>query len=279
VRYDGRHKRSAFLCDRLARFVTFVPVCPEVEVGMGVPREPIQLVGRAAAPRLVGRSSGVDWTARVRMFAGGRGRALARQGVCAYVLKRGSPSCGLDAVPVYGPRGAVIERGAGLFARAVVAALGDLPVVEEDALDDPEARDRFLERLFAEARWRAVRMAPAARRASALARFHAHHRFALELHDARAARALAPLVARTSAIAYGVRARAILARAVPIERHAAALAELAGPTADAAIRRAIDRYVTGQLPRGAVLALLTRPSSRVPLAAASYVYPYPGALV
>src|SRR5690606_4696456 len=96
VRWDGGHKRDAFLVERLGRFVEWVPVCPELELGMGVPREPIRLVARGAGIRLVSVSGGVDWTARMRAFAQRRVRALARLGLCGYVLKARSPSCGLE---------------------------------------------------------------------------------------------------------------------------------------------------------------------------------------
>src|SRR5213594_299566 len=101
VRYDGGHKRDPFLAATLARFVEWVPVCPEVELGLGVPREPIRLTGQAGAPRLVGESSGRDFTRAMLAFAGARVAGLEIRRLSGFVLKKGSPSCGMERVPVH----------------------------------------------------------------------------------------------------------------------------------------------------------------------------------
>ena len=95
VRYDGRHKRDAFLTDVLGKHVEWVPVCPELEVGMGVPRESVRLEGDVDAPRMVGVRSRIDHTAAMRRFAAERVRQLAALDLQGYVFKKGSPSCGL----------------------------------------------------------------------------------------------------------------------------------------------------------------------------------------
>src|SRR5882762_6974511 len=106
VRFDGGHKRDRFLTDLLGRYVEWVPVCPEVEVGMGVPREALRLVGTPASPRMIGLRSGDDYTARMRRFATERVRALAALDLGGYVFKKDSPSCGIERVRVYGAGGA-----------------------------------------------------------------------------------------------------------------------------------------------------------------------------
>gem|GEM_PF-2822103 len=141
VRYDGGHQRDDYLTGVLGRYVTWVPVCPEMEVGLGVPREPIRLVGDAAAPRLLGVSSGADHTERMNDFARRRVRELARHGLSGYVLKRGSPSCGLAGVKLYRDEHAAPERaGVGLFARVLRKTLPLLPIEQEDRLGDPRRR-------------------------------------------------------------------------------------------------------------------------------------------
>ena len=120
VRYDGGHKRDAFVTDTLGRYVTWVPVCPEVEIGLGTPREAIRLQGDPAAPRLVGTKTGVDLTRRMTDYARGRVRALADLGLSGYVLKRASPSCGMERVKVYSDDGTPGRMGRGLFASALM---------------------------------------------------------------------------------------------------------------------------------------------------------------
>jgi len=158
VRYDGGHKRDAFLTDVLGPHVEWVPVCPELEIGLGVPRPTLRLEGRTTAPRLVQESSGADLTARMRDYARRRAGELKRLELDGYVLKRGSPSCGLLRVPVHGHHGAP-RAGRGLFAAALTARLPRLPVEEEGRLGDAVLRARFLERVLARARRRLLRAA------------------------------------------------------------------------------------------------------------------------
>src|SRR5579862_5742293 len=116
VRYDGGHKRDAFVTETLSRFVTFVPVCPEVELGLGTPREPIRLERRPGGVRLVGARSRTDHTDTMRRFADARLDALDREDLAGYLFKKNSPSCGIERVPVIGPGGATSKDGRGLFA-------------------------------------------------------------------------------------------------------------------------------------------------------------------
>jgi uncharacterized protein YbbK (DUF523 family) len=154
VRYDGAHKRDAFLADVLGPFVEWVPVCPEVEVGLGVPRDPIRLAGHADAPRLVVETTGEDITTRMRRYAVSRARALAALGLDGYVLKSRSPSCGVLGVPVHDARGVQTNAGRGIFAAALMRRLPMLAVEDDERLADPHVRAHFLERVFAAWRWR-----------------------------------------------------------------------------------------------------------------------------
>ena len=156
VRYDGGHKRDPILLERLGRHVEWVSVCPEVEVGMGTPREPIQLVAApdgtasgARRVRLFGVRSRRDWTEDMVAFARGRIRELASLGVAGYVFKKDSPSCGMQDVPVYDIEGRRRHRGGrGLFAQALMEAMPDLPVEDEERLHDPAVQQDFLARVM-----------------------------------------------------------------------------------------------------------------------------------
>ena len=127
VRYDGGHKRDAFLTDTLGPFVEWVPVCPEVEIGLGVPRRRLRLVGEGEAPRLIVEKSGQDLSARMRRYASTRTAELAALGLDGYVLKRASPSCGLFRVRVHGADGRAGRVGRGLYADALVSASPSCP--------------------------------------------------------------------------------------------------------------------------------------------------------
>ena len=194
VRYDGGHQKDAYITGVLGSCFTWVPVCPELEVGMGVPREPIRLVGEPAGPRLLGVESGTDHTAAMTDFARRRIAALRGQRLCGYILKRGSPSCGLEGVKRYRtPEAAPLRDGVGLFARALTETLPLLPVEEEGRLADPARRESFITRVFAYRRLAALRESGS--RAAAVAEFHAAHEYLLLAHQPGAHARLGRLVA------------------------------------------------------------------------------------
>lgn len=154
VRYDGGHKRDDLLVSTLGSLVEWVAVCPEVEAGMGTPREAIDLVASddgvtvaAARVRLLGVSSRIDWTETMVMFSAARVRELLDQDLDGYVLKADSPSCGLERVPVHRENG-VSRDGRGLFAEALVTAFPDMPIEDERRLGDPVVRDAFIVQVF-----------------------------------------------------------------------------------------------------------------------------------
>jgi uncharacterized protein YbgA (DUF1722 family)/uncharacterized protein YbbK (DUF523 family) len=231
VRYDGGHKQDRFLIDVLGKHVRWVPVCPEVEVGMGVPREAIRLEGNADAPRLLGVRSRTDHTEAMRAFARRRTRELDAHELCGYVLKKDSPSCGLERVRLVTDAGTTRE-GIGMFARALIEHAPLLPVEEEGRLNDPRLRENWIERVFAYHRFREL----AAQRFSrgALVAFHTAHKFQLLSHGTAPYQALGRLVAQIAAYtptaflsAYGeafmsaLRAKATPARHVNVLQHVA----------------------------------------------------------
>ena len=193
VRYDGGHKDDAFLRETFGRFVEWIPVCPEMEVGMGVPRETVRLVGATADPKLIAKRSGRDWTGAMKRFAAVRMTELADLKLSGYVFKKDSPSCGVERVRVYDGKNRAARRGRGLFAAAVMGKFPLLPVEEEGRLNDPSLRENFVERVFAYHRWQEA--LADAKSARSLVEYHTRHKFLLLAHSERHYRQLGRLVA------------------------------------------------------------------------------------
>lgn len=193
VRYDGGHKLDRFLVDTLGRYVEYVPVCPEVECGLPVPREAMRLVGDPEAPRLVTSRTGADLTDRMLAWARERVERLAGEDLCGFVFKSGSPSSGMERVKVYSAQGMPSKTGVGLFARAFLERFPLLPVEEEGRLNDPVLRENFIERLFALARWRET-LARGKTRGN-LVDFHTREKLLLLSHSTEHYRSLGRLVA------------------------------------------------------------------------------------
>jgi len=198
VRWDGGHKRDAFLTEQLGPFVEWVPVCPELEIGMGVPRETIRLLDRGGEQRLVAERSGTDWTERMRAWSLRRAHQLEALELSGYVLKKDSPSCGMERVRVWNEKGMAEKRGRGVFAQALLAAAPALPVEEEGRLSDPRLRENWIERVFA---YRRVRSLFAGRwTLGGLVAFHTAHKLQLLSHSPRRYAELGRLVAEAKGI-------------------------------------------------------------------------------
>ena len=194
VRYDGTHKLDRYLRDTLGAFVDFVPVCPEVECGMPVPREPMRLTGAPAAPAFVGRRSGADWAPRLADWGRQRIAGLAHRGLCGYVLQYGSPACGLSRVKVYAGDGPPSMTGTGAWARMVMDAFPLLPCEDDGRLRNPAIRENFITRVFTLHRWRKA-MAPGPT-PGRLVEFHSRHKLMTMAHSVEGYRALGKLVAK-----------------------------------------------------------------------------------
>ena len=294
VRYDGGHKRDTFLADVLGPLVEWVKVCPEVEIGMGTPRESIRLTDEDGRIRLLTVKTGIDHTDAMAAYAARRTRALAGADLCGYVLKKDSPSCGMTRVKVYRGNRPPARTGVGLFAAALLARLPQLPVEEEGRLQDPRLRENFIERVFAyrrlrdlfESRWTVGH----------LVRFHTAHKLALLAHSTPAYSRLGRLVAgAASADREIVRTRysagfmeALAVPATP-RRHVNVLQHMAGyfkDTLDAASRaellETIDQYRQGLLPLVVPMTLLrhhVRQHDVQYLAGQIYLSPHPKELM
>jgi uncharacterized protein YbbK (DUF523 family) len=152
VRYDGGHKLDRFLVETLGKFVDYVPVCPEVECGMPVPREAMHLVGNPESPRPITIRTEVDKTDQMIRWAEERVVELMKDSLMGFIFKSNSPSCGTERVDVYNEKDIIVRKGVGLFARDVMQHFPLLPVEAEVCLQDPEIRENFIKRVFALAR-------------------------------------------------------------------------------------------------------------------------------
>jgi uncharacterized protein YbgA (DUF1722 family)/uncharacterized protein YbbK (DUF523 family) len=193
VRFDGGHKHDRFLTDTLGQYAEYVPVCPEVECGLGVPREAMRLVGDPASPRLVTTRTGRDMTERMLAWARARVVELEREHLYGFIFKRGSPSSGMERVRVYNDQGMPSLQGVGLFARTFMEHFPLLPVEEDGRLNDPLLRENFIERIFALKRWR--ELAAERRSRSDLIDFHTRQKLLILSHSPKHYQAMGQLVA------------------------------------------------------------------------------------
>lgn len=269
VRFDGGHKRDRYLTDVLGESVSWVPVCPELELGLGVPRPVIQLRGGARGERLVVREDGRDLTDAMRAWADARVAELDALGLDGFVLKKDSPSCGLQRVRVHGAPGGMPERtGVGHFTQALERGLPMLPLEEEGRLNDPPLRERFIEAIFSRNRWR-VLVARGLSRAS-LVGFHEAHKMLLLSHDQALYRKLGRIVGSFGRVAdedvyreYATHFASAFARPATVARHVNVLEHLFGhlkrrltATEKREIAHAIDEYRAGRVPLVVPVSLL-----------------------
>jgi len=201
VRWDGGHKRDPWLAEQLGRFVRYYPVCPEVGCGFGVPRESLRLVDDLHAPRLVTLRTKQDHTRRMLQWARRRVRELEGEGLCGFIFKSKSPSCGIERVLVYGVRGkgAPTSKGQGLFARVFMDHFPLIPFEDDVRLQDRQLRANFIERCLVMKQWRdGLRQRRRSR--GELIRFHTEHELLLLSHSRRHHRDMDNLVARAKAM-------------------------------------------------------------------------------
>jgi uncharacterized protein YbgA (DUF1722 family)/uncharacterized protein YbbK (DUF523 family) len=198
VRFDGGHKRDRYLTDVLGQWLTWVPVCPELEIGLGIPRPTIRLEATKPEPVLVEPKSGRDMTDEMQDYAEVKVGELQKLELDGFVLKKGSPSCGMERVRVYGRGGMPTKNGVGVFARVLIRRWPNLPVEEEGRLNDPLLRERFIAHVFCRHRWRSmVRKGPNRRR---LVDFHTAHKMQLRSHNEAAYRRLGRIVASAGSV-------------------------------------------------------------------------------
>ena len=148
------HKLDRYLTNTLGQFVEYVPVCPEVEAGFGIPRESLRLVGDPENPRLMTFKSKTDRTEQMITWADKRVNELEKEDLCGFIFKSDSPSSGMIRVKVYNEKGMPEKKGVGMFARAFMNHFPLIPVEDDGRLHDPAIRENFIERVFTLKRWR-----------------------------------------------------------------------------------------------------------------------------
>jgi len=193
VRYDGGHKLDTFLRDTLGRYVEYIPVCPEVECGLGVPREAMRLIAAPSGSRLVTIRDGIDHTEKMLAWARAKVAALEKMDLCGFIFKSGSPSSGMERVKVYGPKGIPVKNGVGLFAGVFMQHFPLLPVEDEGRLNDPSLRENFIERIFALADWR--ESVQNGKIAGAVVGYHSRNKLLILSHSPKHYQAMGRLVA------------------------------------------------------------------------------------
>jgi len=193
VRYDGGHKLDSFLKDTLGQWVEYVPVCPEVECGLPIPREAMRLEGDPDDPRLVTSKTGIDYTEKMKAWAAGRLRELEKESLCGYIFKSKSPSSGMGRIKVYGGKGVPVKKGVGIWARMFMDHFPLLPVEDDGRLHDPALRENFIERVFVFKRWR--ESVAGGKTLGNLVKFHTRHKLLVMSHSVEIYRKLGKLVA------------------------------------------------------------------------------------
>lgn len=295
VRFDGGHKRDHFLVETFGRYVEWVPVCPEVESGLPTPRETLRLETREGVLRMMMPKSGRDYTHTMLAYARERVARLEGEDLCGYVLKKDSPSCGLERVKVYeAAGGAPVRSGRGLFASALLERFPWLPIEEEGRLSDPRLRENFVERVFAYQRLKALWQPRW--KVGDLVRFHTAHKLVVLAHSPAAYTRLGRLVAAASSLPRAdLRAQyegqfmeALRVVATP-RRHVNVLQHIAGyftRTLDEDARRElaalIDDYGRGFVPLVVPMTLIqhhVRRTGEKYLAGQVYLSPHPKELM
>ena len=293
VRYDGGHKHNGYITESLGQFFEFVPFCPEVAIGLGVPRPPIRLVKGVDGTRARGiKDPTLDVTDRLAEYAAKVAPKL--RGVSGYILKKGSPSCGMERVKVYGRQGVSVSAGAGIYAGALMELLPELPFEEEGRLMDPVLRENFIERVFVYHRWQ--QLAGQRLTARRLVEFHTRHKFIVLAHDEKRYRELGRLVAtagRRGIAAIGQDYITLLMQALrkpaTRTRHSNVLQHLFGffkDNLDAGDKREllalIDSYRRGHVPLVVPITLIRHYLRRFPepyVSAQYYLAPHPDELM
>ena len=292
VRYDGGHKRNAYLVDVLGKYFEFIPFCPEVAIGLGTPRPPIRLTGNASSPRAVGvKNPQLDVSDALMDYA--RSVVADAPRLCGYVLKRGSPSCGMERVKVYDSNGMPSGFSSGLYAGVIMRAFPTLPVEEEGRLSDPILRESFVTRVFVLVRWQHATcdgMTP-----GKLVDFHTRHKYLLLSHSEVHYRQLGRLVADAgnreidslsneylAVLMDGLKRRATRRRHSNVLQHIMGYLKRSIDAGDKAeLACAIDEYRNGTVPLVVPMKLVEHHFRRHPndyIALQAYMNPYPAEL-
>ena len=295
VRYDGGHKLDRFLVHTLGQYVEWVPVCPEVETGMPIPREALRLVGDPESPRLVTIKTKRDYTEQMQAWARKRLDELAEVRLHGFVFKSKSPSSGLYRVKVYSEQGMPSKIGTGIFPREVMRRFPLLPLEEEGRLHDMHLRENFIDRIFAYYRW--TNLLDENPTPAGLVRFHTAHKLTLMAHSPSHYQQMGRLVAQAGSLPweeltekYPQSLMECLGVMTSPGKHVNVLQHLMGFLKDkisgedkAELLDYIEDYRNGLVPLIVPLTLLKHHLSRHPVPdwvhQQVYLYPYPKELL
>lgn len=293
VRWNGGHSRQRYLTDMLGPFVEYVPVCPEVEVGMGVPRPTVRLVREGETIRMIDPKNEVDWTSSMNRLSRSRASDLAGEDLSGFVLKKDSPTCGVFRVRIYTDTG-VERNGRGLFADALIRRMPHLPIEEEGRLNDARIRENFVERIFAYRRVKGL-FRPRWTVGDVVA-FHTREKLLLRAHDERGYRELGKSVAAAKSIPraafaddYADRFMAIMKRPATVAKQVNVLQHMVAflrwdddEVGRFEMREAIADYKAGLVPLIVPVTLIRHLASRHDrqiLLDSSYLSPHPKELM
>ncbi len=268
VRFDSGHAHDRFVTETLGQWFELVPVCPEVEIGMGIPRATIRLVDEGQGMKLVAPSTGEDFTKPMADYSRKKVAELRKLDLDGYILKKGSPSCGMERIKLYmkgmpGPR-----NNSGVFAAELMKQWPGLPVEEDGRLNDPGLRENFIERVFSRNRWRGLVTRGLTRRR--LVEFHTSHKLLIRAHNESAYRRMGQLVGSAGTVkdrelfdAYEREFQAALCTKATVKKHVNVLQHAQGYLKDILnavekreLMAAIEDYRQGLLPLVVPLTLM-----------------------
>jgi uncharacterized protein YbgA (DUF1722 family)/uncharacterized protein YbbK (DUF523 family) len=292
VRYDSGHKKNNYVTQVLSQYFQFEPFCPEVSIGLSIPREPIRLVATDDEIRCVGiKDPSLDVTDALRMKA--NAQSYWHRGLCGYILKHSSPSCGMERVKVY--NGSMpTKTGVGIYAKQLLANFPNMPVEEEGRLEDPHLRENFIQRVFIYARWR--ELGKAGFSMAALQKFHAQHKYIFMSHEQKMAKELGALLAKpqegsidTLAEEYLTLAMQLLKKIAPKKGHVNTLKHIQGylkkqldSDDKQELNALIEQYRQGLLPLIVPITLLRHHFRRHPheyIEQSYYLEPHPSEMM
>ncbi len=193
VRYDGGHQHDRYITDTLGKFFDYVPVCPEVEYGLPIPREAMRLVGSPEAPRLVTVKTGIDHTEGMLKWSEKKLKELEKEQLCGFIFKSKSPSSGMQGVKVYTESKIPVKKGVGIFAGRFMKYFPLMPVEDDGRLNDPGIRENFIERVFVYKRWQEF-LREGGKHGS-LVDFHSDHKYLIMSHSPKHLTELGKIVA------------------------------------------------------------------------------------
>ena len=292
VRFDSGHKRNDYVTGVLKDYFEFVPFCPEVEIGLGIPREPIRLIAVGEEVRCVGtKNAELDVTQALDDVADKQG--AWQEQLCGYILKKDSPSCGMERVKVYS-NGLPTRNGVGIYAKRLLQNYPSLPVEEEGRLQDARLRENFIQRVFIYARWQ--EMLCDGLSLGKLQAFHAQHKYLLMSHNQTDAKMLGAMLAEASKATLDVLAPKYLEQMMLAlktiatrENHVNTLQHIQGylkKNLDAGDKgelvEVVDNYKRGLVPLIVPITLLRHHFRRHPndyITQSFYMNPHPGELM